>query len=155
MTVPATFIESIPRMIQPQGFLVMFVFVWFATTGLLAFVGGWATLAAWFRASEPIEGHRFRFASGSMGRRFLPVQYRNCLFVTVADSGLHLSILFLLRFLSPLLFLPWTEVEAVTEKRTFFVPQFVITFRGQWPRVSLYGQAGEAAHKAFLASRMG
>ncbi|BBB62616.1 hypothetical protein UNDKW_4343 [Undibacterium sp. KW1] len=54
---------------------------------ILPFLGGWASLATHYRATQAATGERFRFVSGSMGSRFFTVNYGSCLFVSVRDVG--------------------------------------------------------------------
>jgi hypothetical protein len=71
-----------PFVMQPEWFVALFVLWWLFLTGLLAYLGGWTKLAGRFRADGPgvpVDGERFRFASGSLGRRAFPVSYGNCL----------------------------------------------------------------------------
>ena len=102
-----------PWLLEPQWFFPFFALFWFTVTALLAILSGWRSLATYFRTEAPVEGEQFRFVSGSMGARFFPVSYRNCLFVTVNETGFGLSILALLRLLSPPLFIPWEAVASV------------------------------------------
>lgn len=105
-------------------------------------------MAKKFRTERSPDGERFRFVSGSMGTRFVPVNYGNCLFVTLNEAGIGLSILFPFRFQSPPLFLPWADVEAVSERRFLFVLRYVvIVMKGHWPRISLYGRVSEAIRR--------
>src|SRR5882762_10098419 len=140
---------SIPTYMELQWFLPIFVAGWFTISGLLAHLGGWASLAQRFRANEVPSGDRFRFLSGSMGNRYLPVNYGGCLFATVNRTGPHLSIFFLLRFQSPPLFIPWNEVESVTEKRLLFIRYTVIQIRKHWARISLRGRVAQCVREAY------
>ena len=103
-------------------FPIVFAVLWFAMSALLASWSGWAQLAKTHSAVNKIEGEHFRFVSGSIGRG-VPVSYSSCLFVTVNELGFRLSVLFPFRFRSPPLFLSWSDVESVSEKR------FLSTFR--------------------------
>jgi hypothetical protein len=123
--------------------------MWFAIGGFLALLSGWWSLASRFSAAGAILGERFRFVSGSMGLRFFPVNYGNCLFITVNDEGFRLTILFVFRFLSPPLFIPWTGVESVVEKRFLFMRYAAIRIRENWPRLSFYGKAGKSILEAY------
>lgn len=134
---------------QSPWFFPLVVAAWFAITGLLAHAGGWASLARSFRARQPARGERFRFASGSMGGRILPVNYGACLFVSVSDAGMHLSLLYPFRFQSPALFIPWSEVESVTEKQLIFSTRAAVRVRGQWPTISVRGRAGQFIRVAY------
>lgn len=136
--------EQLPTYMQPQYFVPLFVVLWLGMTALLSHWGGWAHLARKYSSNEAVSGERFRFVSGSMGNRFFPVNYGNCLFVVLNARGLRLSILFPFRFQCPPLYVPWRDVESVSERRFLFFRFVVITIREQWPRISLWGPAGEA-----------
>lgn len=138
---------------QPQWFLPTFVVFWLVITGFLAYAGGWVSLSNSFAADRPASGERFRFVSGAMGVRFMPVSYGNCLFVTVESQGIHLSILFPFRFLSPPLYLPWTAFEEVSERRMFFVRVVRMRAKGHWPWITLRGRVGRAALRAYEGFR--
>jgi len=86
---------------------------WFGSVAIMSLAGGWHRLAASFRASSRVEGETFRFASMYIRAGVLPVSYANCLSVTVSPSGVRLSPVFLLRFLHPPLFIPWSAILAV------------------------------------------
>lgn len=132
-----------PELLEPQWFIPAFAVMWLVIGGLLSLLSGWWSLASRFAAVDTIPGERFRFVTGSMGVRFFPVNYGNCLFVTVNDEGFRLAILFVFRFLSPPLFIPWARVESVVEKRFLFMRYAVIRVRDNWPTLSFYGKAGK------------
>jgi hypothetical protein len=134
---------------EPQWFLLAFALMWIAVTGLLAHLSGWAGLASRFPVGTAPSGERFRFVSGSIGRRFLPVSYGNCLFLDVGSYGVKLSILFLFRFQSPPMFIPWSQVESVTDKRILFIPFVAIKVRGQWPIISIRGPAAKCLRDSY------
>lgn len=142
-----------PELMQPQWFLPFFALMWCGITALLAMLGGWAGLAQCYRAKQPLQGRRFSFVSGSMGVSFFPVSYSGCLFVTVGEAGLELSILFLFRLCSPRLFIPWSAVESVQVKRFFFSRYADIRIRGRWQRIAIRGAAGEEVHRAYARAR--
>ena len=145
--------EVIKTILQPQWFFLLFIGMWLLITGLLAHLGGWASLASSFRAERDIEGERYRFKSGALGWKFFPVNYGNCLFVTVNPEGLRLSIFFMFRFLSPPLFIPWSKMESVEQKKIFFFKYYVLSVRDHWSRISLGGSAGRHAKEAYDAFR--
>lgn len=140
---------AVPAYMQPQWFFPLFAIVWFGIGGLIAYTSGWARLAATFRASQPVAGERFRFVSGSMGAAFFPVNYGGCLFFAVGDMGIRLSVLFLFRLLSPPLFIPWSQVESVTAKRSLFGRYAVIRVRNHWPTISVRGRAGRFIEETY------
>jgi hypothetical protein len=123
--------------------------MWFGITGLLANLGGWAHIARSYPVGAAPSGRRFSFVSGSMGMRFLPVHYGNCLFLDVGVSGFRLSILLPFRFLAPPMFIPWPDVTSVTTKKFLFVSYVVITIRDQWPTISIRGRAGRCIQETY------
>lgn len=137
--------QPLPQwLLEPQWFLPLFVLLWVGICGLLSLFSGWSGLNSYFRAQQPVLGERFRFVSASMGNRFFPVHYRNCLFITVNDSGFRLSIFFPFRFLTPPLFIPWEAVESIEPRRfLFFLRYSVIRLRDRWPAISVHGGAGQ------------
>ena len=135
--------------LAPLWFLLLFVAMWLLVTGVLSRIGGWASLATHFRATQPTSGENFRFVSGSVGKKGLPVSYRNCLSVHVGERGFGLALLFLFRFQSPPLFIPWSQVESVAEKKVFFARYVVICLRNQWPAISLRGPAGRRIQEVY------
>ena len=130
-------------------FLALVVVAWFGITGLLAQLSGWASLAHGLRATLPASGERFRFASGSMGAKLVPVNYGGCLFVTVGEAGIRLSLLLPFRFRSPALFIAWSQMESVTERRLIFSTCTAIRVRDRWPTITVRGRAGQFIRAAY------
>lgn len=133
-----------PQFLQPQWFVPLFLCLWLVVCAVSAHLGGWHSLSKEYRTKETIQGEHFRFASGSMGRWPFPVTaYGSCLFLTVNDSGFRLSILFVFRFLSPALFIPWSAVKTVEDRRFLFARYTLIRLTRGWPTVSVRGRAGQ------------
>jgi hypothetical protein len=133
-----------PELLQPQWFIPFFLCFWLAISAVLALTGGWLSLSREFRSDEAIEGERFRFASGSLGRWPFPVTaYGSCLFLTVNSSGFRLSILFVFRFLSPPLFIPWSAVKTVETGRFLFIRYTLVRPLRGWPTLAIRGRAGQ------------
>jgi hypothetical protein len=145
--------ESLPVFLEPPWFFLTFVALWFGMTGLLAHWSGWASLGRQYAATEPVSGKRYFFSSGSMGRKFLSVNYGNCLFVTTNSKGLHIAILFPFRFLCPPLFIPWSGFESVQRRSFLFFPYYVLTIRGHLARIVLYAWTGRSAKEAYDSAR--
>jgi hypothetical protein len=137
-------------LLEPLWFLLFFAAMWFGIGALLSYLAGWPGLAARFRSTEAIEGERFRFTSGSVGAssRF-PVGYRNCLFFTVGETGFLIRVFFLFRFLTPPLFIPWAQVESITEERLWFVRYMVIRIRGCSTKIMVPGRAGQSIGQGY------
>jgi hypothetical protein len=70
---------------------------------------------------------------------WFPVSYRSCVTFTVTPTGLALSIFFPFRLLSPPLFIPWRDVESVTEGRFPFVRCVTLRIRNHWSQIRVYG----------------
>jgi hypothetical protein len=134
---------------ESPWFLPFFVAMWVAVCSALAVLSGWYGLAERFRAGTPLQGARFRFASASIGRAWFPVSYGNCLFFTVTPTGLGLSLLFIFRPLSPPLFVPWSEVSSVTERRFLFFRSALIRLNGHWSQIRVHGRAGQGILSAY------
>jgi hypothetical protein len=138
---------------EPQWFLPSFALLWLGMSGLLAFSSGWVSLAKRYATTGSTTGTSSWFASGAIGRRFLPVSYGSCLFVTTNSDGLHLSIFFIFRFLCPPLFIPWSEFESVEKGRHWFFPCYVLTIRKHWVRILLYAWTGRRAKESYESAK--
>lgn len=141
---------QIPADTDSPWFIVFFAAMWFGVTGFLAVFSGWYSFAAQWRAREESGGERFRMRSASIGMPFLPVGYGNCLTVTVSERGLGLALLFPFRFLSPPLFIPWSQVASVSEGKFLFFRHVIVQPANHWSRIKLYGELG---NRALAASR--
>lgn len=139
-----------PALLELHWLLALFVVFWTGLSALLAMLAGWPRLATRFRSDQMVAGETFRFASGAMGASiWLPVSYRCNLFYTVADSGLHLSVLFLFRLMSPPLFIPWEQVASITEERIWLINTAVIRLRGTSIMIMVRGRAAHAVKTAY------
>ena len=140
--------RPLPPFMTPLLFIPVFVAFWAAITALLAFAGGWATLAEQFPAAHSSGGERFRSVSGSIRGKGIPVNYRSCLTVTVDEAGFLLSIFFPFRLFSPPLFVPWSAVAAVETKRILFGRTTRFRLRDIGTVLSIQGRAGDAMRLA-------
>jgi len=108
-------------------------------------MSGWSVLASQYRANDDIEEEKYRFVSGSMGKGLLPVKFGNCLFITVGNAGIYISILALFRFRCPPLFIPWSQIETIKEERLLGIfPSVTILVKGSCPQISLRGKVQQA-----------
>lgn len=142
---------------QPHPLLVLpfFIAFWLLLGALMAHASGWRSLAKRFRAIESIDGTRFRFASACMREwDTMPVSYGCCLKLIVGRAGFRLALPFAFRFLSPPLFIPWTEVESVVEKREWFRRMSQIRIRDSDIYVAIYGHAGECVAAMYEEGRL-
>jgi len=133
-------------------FILMWSVIWIVATASLSRLSGWYLLASRFKATIEPEGNKYRFVSGSIGRRILPISYRSCLFVTVGKTGIHISILFPFRLGSAPLLIPWSAIETAEPKRFLFLfPSVTISVKDCWQQISLRGKVQEAVVNAFAS----
>ena len=131
-------------------FIAAWLVMWVAITFALSRLSGWSFLARKFRAASEIDGDKYWFVSGRMGKRFLPVNYGYCLFVTVGKAGLHLSLLIPFRLASAPLFIPWSEIEDVKTKQFLYLfPGVTLKLKNNWPQISLRGRIHDAILDGF------
>jgi hypothetical protein len=125
-----------------------------AVCALLSLLGGWHALGRRFGSSDDLDGERFRFRSGAVGRGIFPVAYDHCLFATVGRRALALSVLVPFRLLHPPLVIPYSEVERCDEIRFWFVRHVALHVRGFGRRrVLLRGALGRAVLAAWTQAR--
>jgi hypothetical protein len=128
------------------------VFLWLAFSGILSVFGGWHELAQRFSDDKTLEGTHFRFRSGAIGWRFFPVNYGNCLFVTVGRDGFVLSIFLLLRFMHPRLVIPWSAVERCEPVKFWFANHIAVYIAGFKRRLLFTGKLGQKMLDAWTKS---
>jgi hypothetical protein len=135
-------------------FLVAFPALWISISSVLSLAGGWSLLAERFTATGSETGKEFRFATALFRKnRMLPVTYRGSLFITVGKNGVGLSLVFIFRFLSPALFIPWQQIESVTEQRHLFGRYGVLNIRNCPVKILLPGNAGNCLIETYESSR--
>jgi hypothetical protein len=147
--------DLLTQLAQSNWFLLCFPVFWLTASAIFARISGLRSLGRQFTAPSAPAGQSFRFASGAFGSPDWPISYRNCLHVVIAESGLYARLIFPFNFQSPALLLPWTAVESVVEKQSFFTRTVTIRLRGQWPVVKLNGTLGQlakAAHQKAVGS---
>lgn len=131
--------------------VLLFPLCWLAVLAILSVVSGWPRLAERFpvRAVRGIDERRFRFVSGSLGGRLLPVAFRSALVCGVSSDGLELSVLPFFRVFHPSMFIPWSAVEAVTYERHWFVMTTTLRLRESPAQIQLLGAAGDAVRETW------
>jgi hypothetical protein len=93
--------------------ITFFVIAWTLMFQLTSRIGGWATLAAQYKASETFTGDRWNFESAQMRRL---IGYNHCLTIGAEPRGLYVSMYFLFRIAHPSLFIPWRDISFVSKK---------------------------------------
>lgn len=106
--------------------LVLVILVcWACISYIIAHIGGWFTLARFYRLSGTFIGERWRFQSAQLRWK---IGYNNCVTIGASPVGLYLSVMFILRFGHPSLFVPWSDIS-VRVIKGLFTP--VLEFRFQ------------------------
>jgi len=102
--------ESEPPFWIALAFASGFVALWIGIFQAIAVWGGWKRLAAVYpeRALSTI-GERFRMRSVQLRRG---CNYNNCVSFAASPAGLRMSLIPLMNFGHPPIFLPWDELRA-------------------------------------------
>ncbi len=114
-----------PMDYSSQIFFLALLGLWGGISLLLAWIGGWASLAKVYRAADTFSGNRWWCQSARM-QRF--VNYNNSLVIGANKRGLYLSIVFIFRMGHPPLFVPWDHVT-IQEGTWFHVRYLEFRFR--------------------------
>jgi hypothetical protein len=135
--------------------LTFVVAAWLLIGAILSSTSGWKQLAGQFPlpAVPAIEGRPFRFVSGTVGSPAFPIRYRTCLACSVSSAGLALSVLPLLRFMHPPMFIPWSAVERATRDALWLATVTTLGLRGFSLQLRLAGEAGISAFEAYEGYR--
>jgi hypothetical protein len=129
---------------NPAWTIPVSVAIWLVVTFVTSRTSGWAVLAQQFAADEAIEGDRYRFVSGTMGKGFFRFRYANTLFITVGRKGLHISTILPLRIAHTPLLIPWRQIESMSSKQKLHVFEYVeILIRNRSPVLQLRGTASK------------
>jgi hypothetical protein len=98
-------------------FPIYFLCLWLLVGAIISFVGGWSSLAKFYRIRAPFNGAKWGMQSGRM--RGL-ANYNNVLTIGVDQGGLYLASMFLFRFMHPPLLVPWSEIRVRRSKGWMF-----------------------------------
>ena len=98
-------------------FPVFLVTFWCAICALIAFIGGWQSLARRYRGEPTTIIGQVTFGSCQLG--YMRAHYNNCLSITVGPGGVGLKVLMPFRILHPSLLLPWSEIASCERWRSF------------------------------------
>ena len=94
---------------HPVLFLLLATVLWLAVSLVMAYLGGWQTLATYYRAPGPFHGKQWHFSSASIRL----VTYHNCLTLGANTQGVFISVWLPFRFRHAPLFVPWSEIDSV------------------------------------------
>jgi hypothetical protein len=139
-------------------FFLLFAILWCGGIASISVIGGWYGLAKLFRAEERVfriaeaeEGERFRCASMTMGPKYFPTNYGNCLTVHVSRDGIGIKVWPLFRFLHPPLLISWHHVEKCEREKFFLIlSRTAVYLRNRHHSLCFYGSAGKAIYNRWL-----
>jgi hypothetical protein len=125
-----------------------FVVIWILTTGFIATLGGWHSLADRYAAPDGFAvapDQRFRFRSIFLRRLpWFPARYRGCVTVSLTPAGLHLAVLVVFRFRHPPLLIPWTAIVRCEQGAFLGFGWTDVASRDADPVIRIYAGAGAA-----------
>ena len=103
-------IEYVPYLF-PFFFVGMWIVVTFAISQF-----AWARLAKKYKLQESIKGRRIGFISASINS----ANYNNAIVLYSSEEGITLKAVLLFRLFHPTLFIPWSEISDVQERKILF-----------------------------------
>jgi hypothetical protein len=125
---------------------------WSLVMAKISYFGGWHTLGIRFRREDtkfsidggtPVES--YRWTSLKMGSNWFPINYGNCVTVTVGDKGLGLRVMLPFRPMHPPLLIPWSAVESCRLGKEFLIFDCAsVQVNGLANPLRIYGRAGQA-----------
>jgi hypothetical protein len=137
--------------------LLLFSILWCGIVAFISYIGGWHQLAKSFRAEEKIfrvtnwdKGERFRCASMSMGPKYFPTNYGNCLTIHVSCDGIGITVWPLFRCLHPPLLIPWLNIERCEREKYLLVFSRTAAYLSDRHPLCFYGRAGKAIYNSWL-----
>ena len=110
----------------PLWFPFFFIALWLVVGALLGALGGWPRLAQKFRAAVRPTGSAIKSQVLSIGI----VPEHRVTHMVPSEAGLYLWVNPLFRFLHPPLLIPWAEITAVREVKTFWWKTFELNIAG-------------------------
>jgi len=120
-------------------------------SAILSTKSGWRRIAARFPHKNITDHRKYYFVRMSLGSGPLPVAYGGCVIVRLSPQGLGLSVIFLIRFLHPPIFVPWSEVSSGAREFTARYDVTKIKIRNEESVLSFYGRVGENIYASYVA----
>jgi hypothetical protein len=98
------------------AFPIIFLVSWIVIVKIISKVSGWQELSEKYPSRTPFNGKKYNFQSARMKRG---MNMNNCLTVGANHVGLYLSMFLLFSLGHKPIFIPWSEINATTEKGRF------------------------------------
>ncbi|MGA6992973.1 MAG: hypothetical protein WBX50_03655 [Candidatus Deferrimicrobiaceae bacterium] len=89
----------------------------------------------------------------SLGSGVYPAGYGGVVFVRLSQHGIGLSVIFLLRFFHPPIFIPWSEVARCAREmvRGSYVTN--LSLPEEESEFAFYGELGESVNQTYLLGK--
>jgi hypothetical protein len=131
----------------PLWVIPLFLSVWIVVNIVLSLMSGWFQLSRKFPCPKDFQAkYSFRLTTMTLGIPYLPVGYRNCIYIRIGEAGIKISILFLFRILNPPILIPWREIESVKRVKpklvNMLVHSTIVNIRNDTKRFRFYFSAG-------------
>ena len=123
-------------------------------SAILSKRSGWRRIATRFPYKNITDHKKYHFVRMSFGTGSLPVAYGGCIIVRLSPHGLGLSVIFLIRFLHPPIFIPWSEVSRCSREYTSLYDVTKIWIRNEENVLSFYGKVGENIYASYVSENI-
>ena len=134
---------------SPFAALVLLLWI----SGILSLWSGWRRIARKFPRREVPDSRRYNFVRMSLGSGLYPAGYGGVVFVRLSQQGIGLSVIFLLRFYHPPIFIPWSEVARCVREKVRGTWTTKLSLREEASEFAFYGELGEAVNQAYLSGK--
>jgi hypothetical protein len=146
----------LPPYITFSSFILFFAGVWALALFITASTGGWRTLARKYAAppNRSSEGETFRTATATIGKGWMPANYKSCMIVNLGRNGIYMKPWVIFSIFHPGLLIPWRAVKNIENEKYWLRNCAKIEIRDFDGVIRLYGKPGEEAVKAFAKFRL-
>jgi hypothetical protein len=81
------------------------------------------------------------------------VAYGGAAIVRLSPHGLGISVIFLLRFLHPPMFIPWSEISRCVREKYPYYEVTKLSIRGEESEFAFYGKLGESMYSSYVSEK--
>lgn len=138
-------------MVVWSPFAALAILLWISA--ILSLWSGWRRIARKFPHREIPDSRRYTFVRMSLGSGLYPAGYGGVVFVRLSPHGIGLSVIFLLRFYHPPIFIPWSEVARCARERVRGTYVTNVSLREEESEFAFYGELGESINQMYLSGK--
>ncbi len=120
---------------------------------VLTIKSGWHRIAKRFPYQAQTDYRKFTFVRMSLGSGLFPVAYGGAAIVRLSPHGLGISVIFLLRFLHPPMFIPWSEISRCVREKYPYYEVTKLSIRGEESEFAFYGKLGESMYSSYVSEK--